>query len=53
LIEKDGNVSIAEMSQRVGIARKNIENNLKKLKERAIIKRIGSDRGGYWAVVEK
>jgi len=38
------------LSKKVGIATKNIENNLAKLKQRGLLKRIGPARGGYWEV---
>lgn len=34
----------------VGIARKNIVANMKKLQENGLIKRIGADKNGYWQV---
>lgn len=36
----------------VGIARKNIISNMKKLQENGLIKRIGADKNGYWQVEE-
>jgi len=41
------------LSEIVGISQKNIRNNMKKLKENGILKRIGPDKGGYWKVVIK
>jgi len=38
------------LSKKVGIATKNIENNLAKLKQGGLLKRIGPARGGYWEV---
>ena len=32
---------------------KNIENNIKKLKEYGILKRHDSPKNGYWEIVEK
>ena len=43
-------ISIVQLSEKVGIATKNIENNIAKLKQKGLLKRIGSDRGGYWEV---
>lgn len=36
----------------VGIARKNIISNMKRLQENGFIKRIGADKNGYWQVEE-
>ena len=36
-----------------GIASRNIENNIKKLKEYGILIRHGSPKNGYWEIVDK
>lgn len=41
-----------ELASIVGIARKNIISNMKKLQENGLIKRIGADKNGYWQVEE-
>ena len=41
-----------ELSSIVGIARLNINKNMKKLQEKGIIKRIGADKNGHWEVIE-
>ncbi len=41
-----------ELADIVGIARKNIIANMKKLQENGLIKRIGADKNGYWQVEE-
>jgi len=41
------------LSEIVGISQKNIRNNMKKLKENGILKRIGPKKGGYWKVLVK
>lgn len=50
-----GNKKITQekLSEIVGITRKNILNNMKKLKEKGVLKRVGSDKTGYWKVVVK
>ncbi|MCK5808909.1 DUF1016 family protein, partial [bacterium] len=52
-ISKDNHITIKELSKKVGIAEKNIEKNIAKLKLLGIIKRIGSARGGHWEVLIK
>ncbi len=49
-IINDPQISIVELSQRIGISSTAIENNITKLKEKNVLKRIGPDRGGYWEV---
>jgi len=50
---KDKFISIVELSKKIGIAPKNIEENIKKLKKKGLIERIGSARGGYWKIIKK
>lgn len=49
-ISANKKISTAELSKVVGIANKNIETNVKKLKELGLLNRIGSAKGGYWEV---
>ncbi len=37
----------------VGISTTAIDNNIARLKELKILRRVGSDKGGYWEVIEK
>lgn len=36
----------------MGITEKNIRNNIAKLKDINIIKRVGPAKGGYWEVIK-
>jgi len=36
----------------IGIAGRNVESNIKKLKERGILIRHGSPKSGYWEIVD-
>jgi len=45
--------TINELSEIIAISPKSIKENIKKLKNKNIIKRIGPDKGGYWEVVSK
>jgi len=47
---KEAIISIVQLSKKVGIAEKNIEVNIKKLKQAGILKRIGPAKGGHWEV---
>jgi ATP-dependent DNA helicase RecG len=53
LIAADRNITIPVMAERIGIGTTAVENNIKKLKEKKLLKRIGSARGGYWKITEK
>jgi len=41
------------MGKLIEVSTTSIENNLKKLKDKQIIKRVGSDKTGYWVLVGK
>lgn len=52
LMSRNKQVSIVELSQKVGITEKNVENNINRLKKKGLLKRIGSSRGGFWEVLK-
>lgn len=52
VIKNNPFVTQEELSEIVGIARKNIVANMKKLQTNGLIKRIGADKNGYWQVEE-
>lgn len=43
-------ITIPELSKIVGISERKIKENIRKLKGRGLLKRIGPDKGGYWEV---
>ncbi len=45
-------ITMDELSEKVGISRKSIAANIKKLKTLGYISRIGADKNGYWQVEE-
>lgn len=51
-IKENPYVTQEELAIIVGIARKNIILNMKKLQENGLIKRIGADKNGYWQIEE-
>ena len=53
LISKNPNMILAELSEKIGISVTSVSNNLKKLTEKGIIKRIGADKNGYWQINSK
>ncbi|MFP4522848.1 MAG: winged helix-turn-helix transcriptional regulator [Fibrobacterota bacterium] len=52
LISFNPDITIKEISEKIGMAEKNVKVNLKKLKEKKLIARIGSDKGGHWKVLK-
>ena len=52
LIEVNNKITIIEMAKKLSISETAIENNLKKLRKKAIIARVGSDKTGHWKIAE-
>ena len=50
-IENNPNITQEELAEFVGITRKSIISNMKKLQENGLIKRIGADKNGYWQII--
>jgi len=53
LMQANQRISIAELSRLIGISTTAIERNIKYLKEKEIIKRVGGAKGGHWEVIIK
>ncbi len=47
---EDNHLSAVKLGEKIGISSRNIENNIKKLKEYGILVRHGSPKNGYWEV---
>ena len=52
LIKANPNVTTEEMAQAIGIIRRNIAKNIKKLQEQGIVRRVGPDKGGHWEIIK-
>lgn len=50
-IKENPYITQEELVNIVGITRKSIISNMKKLQESGLIKRIGADKNGYWEVI--
>ena len=53
LLSEDHQLSAVKLAEKIGVASRNIENNIKKLKEYGILIRHGTPKSGYWEIVEK
>ncbi|WP_407425547.1 helix-turn-helix domain-containing protein [Treponema sp.] len=51
-IKKDPFVTQEKLADIVGITRKSINENMKKLQNMKIIERIGADKNGHWIIIE-
>lgn len=52
-VKENKKITQKKLAEIVGITRKNVLNNMKKLKEKGVLKRVGSDKTGYWKVIVK
>lgn len=50
LIRNNPNITIARLATKTGLSEPGIKKNLKQLKEKGFIKRVGSNKTGYWEV---
>lgn len=50
---EDNQLSAVKLAEKIGIASRNIESNMKKLKEYGILVRKGSPKNGYWEIADK
>lgn len=51
IISSNPDITIPELSERIGITSRSVERNLQKLQKEGKVKRIGPDKGGYWKVI--
>jgi len=52
-ISNNSQITISQLSEQIGIGSTAIENNIKTLKEKGLLERIGSRKEGYWEIVEQ
>ena len=50
LLSQDARLSAKKISEKIGISSRNVEVNIKKLKNRGILIRRGSPKNGYWEI---
>ena len=53
LLSEDHQLSAVKLAEKIGVVRRNIENNIKKLKEYGILIRHSSPKNGYWEIIDK
>jgi ATP-dependent DNA helicase RecG len=52
LIKKNNHITAVEISEKLKISLSTSKRRIKALKEQGKIKRIGSDKTGYWKAIE-
>ena len=52
LISASPDITLSEMASQLGMSRSGVDKNIRKLKDKGIIRRVGPDKGGHWEVIE-
>ena len=53
IIKENPAVTVPELSESTGLTIKGVEWNIKELKKKELLKRIGSNKGGHWEVLKE
>ncbi len=53
LLAEDNRLSASKLAKKIGVASRNIEVNIKKLREQGVIVRCGSPKTGYWEIADR
>jgi len=53
LTSENPRISKRDLSERIGISTTAIDKNIQMLKQKGLLKRVGSAKGGHWQVIEK
>ena len=51
IVWENPSASIPEMAEKIGISTTAVENNIKKLKEKNLLGRVGSAKAGHWEII--
>ena len=51
LISASPSITISEIADRLGMTKRGVDKNIKRLKVQGIIRRVGPDKGGHWEVI--
>ena len=52
ILSNNPSATVREISEMLGLSRRGIEEQIKSLKQKGIIRRIGPDKGGHWEVIK-
>lgn len=52
LIKENKDITVNKIVENIKISRKTVDIYIRRLKKKGIIKRVGSNRNGYWEVIE-
>ena len=52
-IQNNPQSTLVELTKQTGYSRSWVAETMKRIHEQGVIKRIGSDRSGYWKIIDK
>ena len=52
IIDEDNRISARLLAKKIGISQRKVEENIRKLKEKGVLERIGPDKGGHWRLIQ-
>lgn len=52
-VKNDSNLTAKILSEKIGISERKIQENMKILKEKNLLKRIGGNKSGKWIVIDE
>jgi ATP-dependent DNA helicase RecG len=52
IIKRNKFITVMQLKDMLQISEKSVNSNLKKMKEKGLVKRIGPAKGGYWETME-
>lgn len=52
ILSNTPSITVREMSEILGLSRRGVEEQIKSLKQKGVIRRIGPDKGGHWKVIK-
>ena len=53
LIRDNPNITISQFVIKMNLSEPGIKKNLKKLKDKNLIRRVGSNKNGYWVIIKQ
>jgi predicted HTH transcriptional regulator len=53
IISHDGHITTTEIADKIGISRRNVEENIRVLREEGFLVRRGGRKEGYWEIIPK
>jgi ATP-dependent DNA helicase RecG len=53
LIRENPRISARELSNKIDISARKVEENISKLKKKGLLQRMGPAKGGHWEILEK